>query len=679
MAQDPKAVIQELYFDLSAGRDQGNLSKQGESVLNAIETGVVTPQSIGQYLQGATLNFSDELVGTLNSVFGKKPGVISKAAKEAGYGEISPREAGVGLERLALEQRASEKPLRSIGEQVVGGAIPFIASKGLTLPLSLPKAAIQGLKTGAIGGFGAGEGGAEQQLTSTAIGGAAGAVAAPALQFAARGAKGFVQPMLKSMFAEPEVTGLRAGRNLVKEALKSDVGSVDEAINLVLQNSGKPYTLADIGPNTRAYLDAVSLIPSPAKQTAKKFLEQRDKGLSARLTSDLQSAFGTTASFFDEFNALKTARTDLGKKMYANAFKKQVPVNRELTDLLGRPSMQQAYTRGIDIAQEKGIKVPNVSVNAQGQLVTADNKLVPAVDTEFLHFVKMGLDDLVYTGKTPTSGIGSTQLNSIKDTRAKFLNYIDKNNSSYKSARNYWADDTATMDAMQEGRKFLKANPDQLKADIKNMSTSEKEAFRLGAMSDLIERVGGQSTDTVVPMTSNVARNILKDPKRVALIKATFPDNELGKNKFNQFIKNFQTEMEMKATSGQVLAGSQTASRQEAAKAIRGSIAQESPNVNDVQSLIFNALKMDATEMNEQQLKSTAKEVVNILTETDPARLQGIAKELTTRRPSEVISDVLTRGGRGLISPYTVGGVAGKFGSTTQQRYFPSILGTPNK
>lgn len=678
MAQDPKAVIQELYFDLSAGRDQGNLSKQGESVLNAIETGVVTPQSIGQYLQGATLNFSDELLGTLNSLFGKKPGVISQAAKESGYGDISPRQAGIGLERLALEQRASEKPVRSIAEQVVGGAIPAIASKGTTLPLTLGKAAVQGFKSGVIGGFGAGEGGPEQQLTSAGIGGVAGGLAAPGLQLGARVVKNVSQPILKSMFAEPDVTGLQAGRNLVKEALKSDVGSVDEAINTVLQNAGKPYTLADIGPNTRAYLDAVNLIPSPAKQTAKKFLEQRDKGISARLTSDLQEAFGTTASFFDEFNALKAARTDLGKKMYANAFNKQVPVNRELTDLLGRPSVQQAYARGINIAQEKGIKVPNVVVNAQGQLVTADNKLVPAVDTEFLHYVKMGLDDLVYTGKSPSSGIGNTQLNSIKDTRAQFLNYIDKNNPSYKSARNYWADDTATMDAMQSGRTFLKSNPDQLKADIKKMSTSEKEAFRLGAMSDLIERVGGQSTDTVVPMTANVARNILKDPKRVALIKATFPDNELGQNKFNQFIKNFQTEMEMKATSGQVLTGSQTAGRQEAAKAVRGTIAQEAPSI-DAQNLIFNALKMDATQMNEQQLKSTANEVVKILTETDPARLQQIARELTTRRPSEIVSDVLTRGGRGLISPYTTGGVAGKFGATTQQRYFPSLLGTPNK
>ena len=673
MAQDPKAVIQELYFDLSAGRDQGNLSKQGETVLSAIETGVVTPQSIGQYLQGATLNFSDELLGTLNSVFGKKPGVISQAAKEAGYGDITPRQAGVGLERLALEQRASEKPIRSIGEQVVGGAIPAIISKGTSLPLTLGKAAVQGLKTGALAGFGAGEGGPEQQAISTGIGGAAGLVAAPALQLGARVVKNVSQPIIKSMFAEPDVTGLQAGRNLVKEALKSDVGSVDEAINTVLQNAGKPYTLADIGPNTRAYLDAVNLIPSPAKQTAKKFLEQRDKGISARLTSDLQEAFGSTASFFDEFNALKTARTDLGKKMYANAFNKQVPVNRELTDLLGRPSVQQAYARGINIAQEKGIKVPNVAVNAQGQLVTAENKLVDKVDTEFLHYVKMGLDDLVYTGKSPSSGIGNTQLNSIKDTRAQFLNYIDKNNPSYKSARNYWADDTATMDAMQSVRTFLKANPDQLKADIKKMSTSEKEAFRLGAMSDLIERVGGQSTDTVVPMTPNVARNILKDPKRVALIKATFPDNELGQNKFNQFIKNFQTEMEMKATSGQVLAGSQTAGRQEAVKALRGTVAQEAPNI-DAQTLILNALKMDATDMNEQQLKSTANEVVKILTETDPARLQTIAQELTKRRPSEVISDVLTRGGRGLISPYTTGGVAGRFGATTQQRYFPGIL-----
>jgi len=678
MAQDPKAVIQELYFDLSAGRDQGNLSKQGESVLNAIETGVVTPQSIGQYLQGATLNFSDELIGTLNSLFGKKPGVISQAAKESGYGDISPRQAGIGLERLALEQRASEKPVRSIVEQVVGGAIPAIGSRGLTAPLTLGKAAVQGFKSGLVGGFGAAEGSPEQQAISTGISGVTGLVAAPALQLGARVVKNVSQPIIKSMFADPDVTGLQASRNLIKEALQSDVGSVDEAINTVLQKSGKPYTLADIGPNTRAYLDAVSLIPSPAKQTAKKFLEQRDKGISARLTSDLQDAFGTKASFFDEFNALKVARTELGKKMYANAFNKQVPVNRELTDLLGRPSVQQAYARGINIAQEKGIKVPNVVVNAQGQLVTADNKLVPAVDTEFLHYVKMGLDDLVYTGKSPSSGIGNTQLNSIKDTRSQFLNYIDKNNPSYKSARNYWADDTATMDAMQEGRKFLKANPDQLKADIKKMSTSEKEAFRLGAMSDLIERVGGQSTDTVVPMTANVARNLLKDPKRVSLIKATFPDNELGQNKFNQFIKNFQTEMEMKSTSGQVLAGSQTASRQEAAKAVRGTIAQEAPNI-DAQSLIFNALKMDATQMNEQQLKSTANEVVKILTETDPTRLKQIAKELTTRRPSEIVSDVLTRGGRGLISPYTTGGVAGKFGATTQQRYFPGILGTPNK
>jgi hypothetical protein len=678
MAQDPKAVIQELYFDLSAGRDQGNLSKQGESVLNAIETGVVTPQSIGQYLQGATLNFSDELIGTLNSLFGKKPGVISQAAKESGYGDISPRQAGIGLERLALEQRASEKPVRSIVEQVVGGAIPAIGSRGLTAPLTLGKAAVQGFKSGLVGGFGAAEGSPEQQAISTGISGVTGLVAAPALQLGARVVKNVSQPIIKSMFADPDVTGLQASRNLIKEALQSDVGSVDEAINTVLQKSGKPYTLADIGPNTRAYLDAVSLIPSPAKQTAKKFLEQRDKGISARLTSDLQDAFGTKASFFDEFNALKTARTDLGKKMYANAFNKQVPVNRELTDLLGRPSVQQAYARGINIAQEKGIKVPNVVVNAQGQLVTADNKLVNAVDTEFLHYVKMGLDDLVYTGKSPSSGIGNTQLNSIKDTRSQFLNYIDKNNPSYKSARNYWADDTATMDAMQEGRKFLKANPDQLKADIKKMSTSEKEAFRLGAMSDLIERVGGQSTDTVVPMTANVARNLLKDPKRVSLIKATFPDNELGQNKFNQFIKNFQTEMEMKSTSGQVLAGSQTASRQEAAKAVRGTIAQEAPNI-DAQSLIFNALKMDATQMNEQQLKSTANEVVKILTETDPARLQQIARELTTRRPSEIVSDVLTRGGRGLISPYTTGGITGKFGATTQQRYFPGILSTPKK
>ena len=53
---------------------------------------------------------------------------------------------------------------------------------------------------------------------------------------------------------------------------------------------------------------AISItIPGPGKKQAQEFLQNRDKGVLSRLTSDLQVAFGSKAAFFDEFNALKTA------------------------------------------------------------------------------------------------------------------------------------------------------------------------------------------------------------------------------------------------------------------------------------------------------------------------------------------------------------------------------------
>ena len=52
------------------------------------------------------------------------------------------------------------------------------------------------------------------------------------------------------------------------------------------------------------------------------------------------------------------------------------------------------------------------------------------------------------------------------------------NNKTYKIARDYWAADTAAMDAMTAGRSLNKLDPDQLAADLKVMSKSEKEAFQ---------------------------------------------------------------------------------------------------------------------------------------------------------------------------------------------------------
>ena len=672
--------LEDVYTSLKAAKDQNLLEPDGEKLLKAIENGALVPSGAGVALQGATLNLSDEALGTLHSLFGGDVTTVQKGIeplKGQGFGveNLSKQDIGIGLERLSAEKFKQEHPYAGMALELAGGAIPAYFSKGATTPLTFTKAVGQGLGYGAASGYGATEETQpKEQALATGFGGLTGGAFGGTLQAAGNVGYKAGKSIINSMFGNPEKQGVEAGKQIVKQAIESDVGSLDNALTMIAsKKTGKQYTPADLGTNAQTALDAAYSLPAANKQVAKKFLENRNKGIPSRLTSDIQDAFGSQASFFDDFNALKMGRMENGKTMYTTAFERQIPVDKAFTTLLQRPSIQQAYQKGLQIAAERGIKNPKVVLDASGKLVTSNGKPVAAVDTEFLHYVKMGLDDLVYTGKSPSSGIGATQLKYIKDTRKELLNYIDNKNPSYKRARDYWADDTAALDAMKNGRNFLKADPDQLKYDISLMSNSEKEAFRLGAMSELIDKVGGSVTssikDGVTTVVGNPARNLLKDPKRARLIRATFPEGSSGDAKYNKFVNNFLDEMDMQSTFSKVLGGSQTQPRQEAAKAFRGSVEEITPSTT-LTDVVFNLIKQDKKSSISAHEKAAATEAIKILTESDPARLRIIFQEMQTRKPMDVVNDILKKAGRSTISPRATSGLAGQMGAGFESQYF---------
>lgn len=684
--------IDEVRTALQAAKDQDLLDPKGEELLNAIDTGALVPSGAGIALQGATLNFSDELLGSIHSLFGgtKIKTVESglKSLQDQGFdtGNLSSKDIGIGLERQSAEQFRQENPKSAIGLEMAGGFVPSILTGGGATPYTLGKAITSGLLTGAGSGYGATEeGNAGQQGTATAIGGGAGAVISGGLHLGGNIVGNAGKSIVNSIFSNPNKEGIIAGRQIVKNALENDVGSLDNALTLIAsKKSGKQYTPADIGSNASATLDAAMTLPSAEKNVARKFLEERNKGIPSRLTSDIQDAFGNRAAFFDEFNALKQSRTDTGKKLYQTAFEHKIPVDSNLTTLLQRPSIQQAYQRGVNIAAERGIKTPNIILDKSGKLFAkSGSKLNPidAIDTEFLHYVKMGLDDLVFTGKSATSGIGNTQLKYIKDTRSEFLNLLDNKNKAYKYARDYWADDTAALDAMKSGRNFLKADPDELAHEVSTMSNSEKEAFRLGAMSDLIDKVGGSATSTiqngVTTVVGNPARNILKDPKKVRLIRATFPNNAQGEASFKKFINNFLDEMDMQATYTKVLGGSATQPRQEAVKAFRGTVESVTPP-KTVTEAVLNLLVRDQKRAATAREEAAVKEAIKILTATDPTKIKLMFDQMQKRPVLDVVNEVLSRFGKASVSPYTTSGNVGQAASSFQQTVVPNPLPKSN-
>jgi hypothetical protein len=647
--------LMQLRDELQADRDQNMLTNEGEVLLRNLESGVAT-QSIGSALQGLTLNLSDEAIGWVRSFLSDVPAQTSRMVSQVGI-EATPQEMGGAIERLGLETYRQEFPGRAFASEIGGAIAPALLSRGRTARESLAMATGKGTGLGFVSGAGAGEGTLGDRAEEGLFGATMGFVATPALQLTGRVTGKAYRSVVDGMFASPNRLGKDAARDAIKAALEADAGTVDQAIAIVLSKAGKPYSLADIGPNTRAYLDAANVLPGPGKKSAKDFLDKRDRGIAARLTSDIQDAFGSRASFFDEFNALKEARSDLGKRLYERALSKKIPVNKELTGLLQRPSLQDAYNRGITIARERGMPTPKTRIE-DGKLMT-DQGEVTDIDTEFLHILKMGLDDVVFTGKSPVSGIGTTALNSVKDTRAQFLNFIDRNNAAYKRARNYWAGETSAMDAMQMGRNFLRLDEDELAADIRKMSKSEKEAFRLGAMQNVLDRMGGsQMGETVTGAVGNPARDLIKNPKTVRLLGLTFDD----KTVFNRFINRLEDETEMRLTSAQVLRGSQTAERTEAVSALRDRAVKELPADASLAAVITNALRRDLRGAEQQQLEATANEVARVLLERDPQKLQQIASQLQGGNTLDVFRrlapEFLPAIGRAAIGPYAISSIA---------------------
>ena len=673
-----KDQITDLQNELLVAKDEGKITPEGLKLLDQIQGGQWQTGGFGQFLKGMTSNFSDEGIGAIKSFFSSDPKNIAQAIKKINPQEPqpSPMDVGIALERVGQSEYSQENPLRSAAYQVGGAMVPALVTRRPGPSSMLGQMGLAGL-AGATAGIGESE--AELFSPETGKEALTGSGIAMASVPVAKGlgllAGKTYRTAVSAMFDNPQRMGVDQSRAMIREALSADAGGVDEAIKMILDKAGKPYTLADIGPNSRAYLDAVNQLPGPGKQVAKTFLEDRDKGLLKRLTSDMQVAFGSKAAFFDEFNALKDARSAIGGKLYGAALPRPIEITSEFTDLLQRPSMKQAYDRAVVLAQEQGVKLPKVQINPDtGKLVTDKGLPVTNIDTTFMHYMKMGLDDLVYTGKSPTSGIGSTQLGAIKQTRGAFLDLLDNANPAYKRARDYWSSDTSVLKAMDEGRSIFSKKPadlDELLNDVLTMSKSEKNAVRLGTMQSLLDRLGGaQTTDTMVSAVGNPAMDILKNPKNVRIIRATFDSDEAGKNAYNKFMSNLMSEVEMKTTSKVVLQGSQTAGRTEAIRTIKEGAQRELPAMS-LSQFVTRALQRDFANLGDQQLQATSNEIARVLTTSDPAKLQRIAKELAGNDIRTVLRkeapELLPILGRALLGPFSLGSIAGNVAPNTLQ------------
>jgi hypothetical protein len=144
--------------------------------------------------------------------------------------------------------------------------------------------------------------------------------------------------------------------------------------------------------------------------------------------------------------AIMELREKATEDLYKRANAEKVIATAEIKDLLARPSMEKAIARAKNLAKEKGedLEFTKEIPAMASSILDANGKPlgnIPAQEGSLLgkaaHYIKMGLDDL--TNYPQEHGVSGSELNAIKDTKKLFLNAIETQLPTYKSARETYA------------------------------------------------------------------------------------------------------------------------------------------------------------------------------------------------------------------------------------------------
>jgi hypothetical protein len=232
--------ILDLRDELEIAKSEGKITDSGLKMLDQLNTKSVTTGGLGQFLQGLSLNFSENVTGALKSYFTPGPTEISKqlAIGAPDQPAPSPRDVAIQMERIGLREYAQESPGKSITANIGGAIVPSLVTRKpvTTLPAQVGLAGAAGFTAGL------GESEAElfspESLKSGGVGAATALVALPVAKAVGMGTGAVYRGVVKSIFDNPQRIGTDEARGLIKQALITVKGGLDETNREKGKNEG---------------------------------------------------------------------------------------------------------------------------------------------------------------------------------------------------------------------------------------------------------------------------------------------------------------------------------------------------------------------------------------------------------------------------------------------------------
>jgi hypothetical protein len=528
-AQRELAARKELARRRQTGNLQGFINQ--EQVTPSLPPEVVTSGMFGfgdpateAALQGASLGWSEEAGAGLKSI----PEYI-RAKLPGGSGATYPElyQANVGEMRRRLGEFEGANPKTALGLNIAGGL--GTAGLGASKLLASPFAMANPIKTASlIGGAGGGLAGAgyaptlEDVPAYAGTGAAFGTILPPALALTGKALAPIGGAIKGAFTAEaPKTTAART----IGKFQSQDAGSLQE-LAARMRIMGPESKLADVaGENLLGAARAVGQLSGTGKEMARKSFMSRQAGSFKRVMGSLKKMSGGDTDYFNNMKRIVTKNRKDAAPHYAQAEGQMVKYTDDLSELMTRPSVKAALTKGSRKAADEGVKIPK-SLNVGDE-----------IDFKTFDYMKRALDDKVGAAIRAGNNDEARVLTSLK---RELLDIADDQIPAYKTARSIYSEGMGNVNAMEMGKRVLKDDFDEMADIVGTMSKTEKEGFINGALKTVRDKLmtGREDKNAATKLSTQLVRERLK---------TVFPDDESYKAFINQldieddFARTYQT------------------------------------------------------------------------------------------------------------------------------------------
>jgi len=491
---------------------------------------------------------------------------------------------------------------------------------GTTTLGQLLRGAAIGTTTGAASGYGFAE---KDEGSETAMGGVFGGVLGGSVPIVVKGAGTLIKNVLNSAGVGDQET---AASKMLANYLKKDNLSPTEAQQALdeLRRIGIPNpVIADLGKSLNDLAYSAYVVQSKVKGATKEFLENRLIDQPSNIVQGLVEKAGLAKNVngFEYLEALAANQSRLASQAYPLAYSKDIDA-RPFRQYVDRDLFKNAYANAVKNADAEGKKLPPLESIRNAQ----------SVPTEILHEIKIGLDQVIDSNTDALTGKMTKYGGKVVKVKDEFNDLIKSLNNDYKKANEEFADAERIKKAFKMGEDYQNLNPAEAASNIKKMTSDEKEAFRLGVMADVNERL-------IDYKSGDFTKQVFKSEKQKLLLRNAFTDTVDANGKvtksaqdsyteFSQYVKGLNRQAE---TKQRVLAGSRTDENQAVREQanLLGSLAQAVVTSDPVSMLRAggSALLSRAKGISSESSEALQKRLFSV----DPVEQTAILRELNLR------------------------------------------------